>query len=266
MFALVKSTREDRRQIGSLESLTERLAGQVHGLRSVFGKSTDSKLAKRLSEAGLRNANAVDLFLLVRVLFISCGAVLGKYLLSTSTLWMFAGGGVGFIASDFWLARRQHRRRARLSRAIPDMVDLLVICVGAGLGIDQALLRVTEELGLSHYDLSLELGRVLLERSAGASRGDAWHSLAERLNLEEMNAFVSMIAETERFGSPILTALSDFSDELRTKRRQRAEEAAAQSKAKIIFPLVLCIFPCIFIVLLAPALMTFFSSFGSVSR
>ena len=95
---------------------------------------------------------------------------------------------------------------------------------------------------------------------------DAWRALAKRAHLEEIDAFVSMLVETDRFGSPIITALSQFSDELRTERRQQAEEAAAKTKVKIIFPLVLCIFPCIFIVLLVPAMLGFFHSFSSMGR
>ena len=154
--------------------------------------------------------------------------------------------------SDLWLASQQRRRRNRIRRSVPDMIDLIVICVGAGLGLDQALLRVSEDLSLSHPEITEELERVMLERRAGASRVDAWRALAERTRIEDLAAFVSMLSETDRFGSPIMKALSDFSEELRTKRRQHAEEAAA--KTKVIFPLVICISPCIFIVLLVPAI------------
>jgi tight adherence protein C len=266
MFVLVKSAREDKRQIGVLERLANLLAGQTRQLRSTLGARTNQKLLKRFAEAGLRSPHVTDLFLCGRGLGMLCGAVLGSLCSWSPFFWTFAGGFIGFIAPDFWLGAQQRGRRNRIRRSIPDMVDLLVICVGAGLGLDQALLRVTEELKLSHPDLSEELERVLLERGVGASRIDAWRAMADRIGTEEITAFVSMLAETDRFGSPIIAALSQFSDELRRKRRQHAEEAAAKTKVKIIFPLVLCIFPCIFLVLLVPAMLGFFHSFSNMGH
>lgn len=266
MFALVKSSREDKRRIGLLERLTNLLAGRTRRGRSGSGKGANEKMLKRFAEAGLRQPYIANLFLCSQGLGLICGAVLGSFVASSPLFWMFAGAAVGFMAPDFWLGSQQQRRLHRIRRSIPDMVDLLVICVGAGLGLDQALLRVTGEIKLSHPDLSGELERVLLERSAGASRVDAWRALAKRTRIEELTAFVSMLAETDRFGSPITAALSQFSDDLRNKRRQQAEEAAAKTKVKIIFPLVLCIFPCIFLVLLVPAMLGFFHSFSTMGR
>lgn len=266
MFTLVTSTREDKRRISILEHLTNLLVSRTRQLRTSLGKGTNEKMLRRFAEAGLRSPYIADMFLWIRGLGTICGAVLGSYVFPSRLFWILAGALMGFMAPDFWLGAQQRRRRSRLRRSIPDMVDLLVICVGAGLGLDQALLRVTQELKLSHPDLEEELGRVLLECGAGGSRIDAWRALAKRIDLEEVTAFVSMLAETDRFGSPITSAMSQFSDELRTKRRQRAEEAAARTKVKIIFPLVLCIFPCIFIVLLVPAVLGFFHGFNTMGR
>ena len=207
-----------------------------------------------------------DMFLLAQIFLLLLGGLLGSFIPSESFFCVLAGAAVGFMAPDVWLTSKQKRRKDRIRRSLPDMVDLLVICVSAGLGLDQALIRVAEELRLSHPDIAEELERVMLERRAGASRIDAWRALAERINLKEFAAFVSMLSETDRFGSPITKALSDFSDELRTKRRQKAEEAAAKTKVKIIFPLVICIFPCIFIVLLVPAILGFLHNFSSLGR
>lgn len=266
MFALVQSTRLDKRRIGLLERLTTLLAGQSRQLRTTVGKGTNVKMMKRFAEAGLRGAQTADLFLWSQGMCMIMGAILGSFLSLAPFFGVVVGGFTGFMAPDFWLGLQQRRRRDRLRRGVPDLVDLLGICVGAGLGLDQAMLRVTEELKLSHPDLGEELERVLLERGAGASRIDAWRALADRTQLEELSGFVSMLAETDRFGSPIVTALSQFSDELRIKRRQHAEEAAAKTKVKIIFPLVLCIFPCIFLVLLVPAVLGFFHSFSNMGR
>ena len=266
MFTLVKSMREDKRRISTLERLTNLLALQTGHVRLGLGTSTNANMLKRFAEAGLRAPHTADLFLWIQILVAICGCILGSCISSAPYLWAVIGCVTGFLVPDFWLGQRQRQRRDRLRRGIPDMVDLLVICVGAGLGMDQALVRVTAEVKLSHPDLSEELERVLLERGVGASRTDAWHAMAKRVHLEEMDAFVSMLAETDRFGSPIAAALGRYSDDLRSKRRQRAEEAAAKTKVKIIFPLVLCIFPCIFLVLLVPAMLGFFHSFSSMGR
>ena len=267
MFALVKSNREDKRRIGLSERITNLLANQSRRVRTLFGReSNNEKMLKRFAEAGLRGPHLIDFFFFGQGLGLLSGAVLGSLCQADPIFWVLAGGTAGFMAPDLWLASQQKRRRARIRRSIPDTVDLLVVCVSAGLGLDQALLRVSEELRLSHPEIGEELERVMLERRAGASRIDAWRAFAQRTRIEELSAFVSMLSETDRFGSPITKALSDFSEELRTKRRQHAEEAAAKTKVKIIFPLVICIFPCIFIVLLVPAILGFMHSFSSIGH
>jgi tight adherence protein C len=127
--------------------------------------------------------------------------------------------------------------------------------VEAGLGLDQAMLRVGQELIISHPDIHQEFIQVNREQLAGKPRLEAWKSAAERTQIPEFSLFVSMLTQADRFGTPIVRALSRFGDEIRMKRRQRAEEMAAKTKIKILFPLVLFIFPCIFIVLLAPAIL-----------
>ena len=266
MFALVQSSREDKRRIRTIERLTNLLAGRTREVRTRLGKGTNEKMLKRFAEAGLGGSHVADIFFVVQGLCLIIGAVLGSLLASDLVFWMLAGGTVGYMAPDIWLGSRQRRRRHRIRRSIPDMVDLLVICVGAGLGLDQALLRVSEELSLSHPEIAEEIAHVMLERRAGASRADAWAAFAQRVHIEELTNFVSMLSETDRFGSPITKALSDFSEELRTKRRQLAEEAAAKTKVKIIFPLVICIFPCIFIVLLVPAFLGFIHNFSVIGH
>jgi tight adherence protein C len=266
MFALVKSSREDKRRIGVGERIADSLSRLVATLGSRPGKRKNEKMQRRFTEAGLRGPYASDLFFLAQGACGILGGLLGSFAPSSSFFWMLMCGAVSFMLPDIWLTSKQKWRRDRIRRSIPDMVDLLVICVGAGLGLDQALQRVSEELSLSHPHITEELERVLLERSAGASRLEAWRALADRTRIEEVTAFVNMLSETDRFGSPITKALSDFSDELRGKRRQKAEEAAAKTKVKIIFPLVICIFPCIFLVLLVPAILAFMHSFSTMGH
>jgi tight adherence protein C len=136
--------------------------------------------------------------------------------------------------------------------------------VEAGLGLDQALLRVGQELIISHPDISQEFTQINFEQRAGKPRLEAWKTAADRTDIAEFSLFVTMLGQADRFGTPIIRALSRFSDEIRLKRRQRAEEKAAKTKIKILFPLVLFIFPCIFIVLLAPAVLNIVKNMQSL--
>jgi tight adherence protein C len=151
------------------------------------------------------------------------------------------------------LSRLIKKRREKIRLSVPDAVDLLVICVDAGLGLDQAMLRAGQELNVSHPEIYEELMQINREQRAGKLRLDAWEAMAKRSQLEEIDGFVNMLLQTERFGTPIAKALSNFADGIRQKRRQKAEELAAKTTVKIIFPLVLFIFPSMFIVLLGPA-------------
>lgn len=266
MFALVKSQRSDERVVGVWERMSSKLLAYAASGRRELGLKDNSKRTRRFAEAGWKARQTGDLFFSAQLLGFACGGALGSACGASHALLMCAGGGVGFVVPDLFLARAQKARRERIRHSVPDMVDLLAICVGAGLGLDQALLRVGEELRVSHPALTEELERLSLERQAGTPRVDAWRALAERTKLEELVAFTCMLTESDRFGTPILKALGEFSDEIRTKRKQSAEEAAAKTKVKIIFPLVLCIFPCIFIVLLVPALLSMGTSFGLFTR
>ena len=266
MFALVRSHRAEQQRGSFADRMTTLLVAQSRRLRGSVGLKQDAKLTRRFVEAGLRGSSIVDVFFGVQAMGLFCGGALGSMMSDNTIFWMLAGAAFGFMAPDVWLTSRQKSRRELIRRSIPDMVDLLVVCVGAGLGLDQALLRVGEELSISHPQITQELERVSLERQAGAPRLEAWKSLAERTRIEELSSFTNMLSETDRFGTPIVKALSEFSEEIRVKRRQRAEEAAAKTKIKIIFPLVLCIFPCIFIVLLAPALLSITKGFSTMGR
>ncbi len=266
MFALVKSHRPDERAVSRSERASAAFLAYAGTARRKLGITKNARRTRRFAEAGWRSAYITDLFFALQLLGLLGGGVLGSVCPGSPLFFTFAGAIAGFIAPDLVLARAQKARREHIRRSVPDMVDLLVVCVGAGLGLDQALLRVGEELRISHPALTEELERVSLERQAGSPRLDAWKALADRTKLDELVAFTSMLTETDRFGTPILKALIEFSEEVRLKRRQGAEEAAAKTKVKIIFPLVLCIFPCLFIVLLAPALLSMAKSFASMGR
>jgi tight adherence protein C len=218
--------------------------------------SENPALKAKLAMAGIRGTASSDIFFASQFLMPAAGAVAGS-LIGTNTISYVLGlGALGYMAPNMWLNYKTKGRRKRIRRSIPDALDLMVICVDAGLGLDQALLRIGVELGASYPDIQEEFLQVNREQRAGRPRLEAWQNLADRTEIEEFTAFVNMLAQTDRFGTPIIRALSRLSEDIRQKRRQRAEEAASKTKIKIIFPLVLCIFPCIFIVLLAPAILS----------
>ncbi len=162
----------------------------------------------------------------------------------------------GYLLPEMWLIWRVRARQHRLRRALPDGLDLLVICVEAGLGIDQALLKVSQDLRIAHREFSDELQLVNLEMRIGKSRIEALRELARRTGLEDIKSLVAMLIQTERFGTSVAQSLRVFSDELRTKRRQRAEEMSAKTTVKIVPPLVFFIFPALMVVILGPAIIT----------
>jgi tight adherence protein C len=266
MLEVVTSNRADRRTISGKEMLQDGILKVGRDLRARLGLAENAQLKKRLLEAGYRDKSTVDTFFAAQLACPILGGLAGSFVQDNTAFWAFALAVVGYMAPDFWLTKKTSQRRHRIRRSIPDCLDLLVICVDAGLGLDQALVRVGAELSVSHPELNGELNQVNLEQRAGKPRLEAWQGLAERTQIEEFKAFVSMLVQTDKFGTPILKALTQFSEEIRMKRRQHAEEAASKTKIKIIFPLVLCIFPCVFIVLLAPAILSIMSGFKSMGH
>jgi tight adherence protein C len=256
IIEIARTTRVDQRTIGGKEVIQEKLLGVAGELRIRLGLAENPRLKARMAVAGMHKSTSVDIFFASQFVVPLVGAVLGSLIGSNTMFWVFTFGVLGYLAPDMWLNWKTGKRRNRIRRSLPDALDLMVICVDAGLGMDQALLRVGSELSISHPDINEEFTQVSLEQRAGRPRLEAWKNLADRTQIEEFTAFVNMLTQTDRFGTPIIRALSRFSEDIRLKRRQHAEEAAAKTKIKIIFPLVLCIFPCIFIVLLAPALLS----------
>jgi tight adherence protein C len=221
-----------------------------------FGLAADERVRQQLLSAGIRTSRGMNAYSASRVLGPLLGLVCGSLIHTNTIFWALSLAAVFYLIPDMWLKMKIKNRNERIRKSLPDALDLLVICVEAGLGLDQAMLRVGQELNISHPDIHYEFMQVNLEQLAGKPRLEAWKSAAERTQIPEFTLFVSMLTQADRFGTPIVRALSRFGDEIRLKRRQRAEEMAAKSKIKILFPLVLFIFPCIFIVLLAPAMLS----------
>lgn len=255
---------------GSKDSRRDRvghiLAQQIHQIRVRIGMSETATLRDRITQAGYRGDLAADIYIAARVLGPILGLVAGSAIESNRGFWMISFPALAYLLPDMLLQHLVRRRREEIRLSLPDAVDLLVICVEAGLGLDQALLRVGQELDVSHPAITAELLQINREQRAGKLRVDAWMDMQKRVDLPDLNGFVNMLIQTERFGTPIAKALSQFADGLRLKRRQTAEEKAAKTTVKIIFPLVLFIFPSLFIVLLGPAALTISRGIGSLGH
>jgi tight adherence protein C len=218
-----------------------------------------SKLRLRLVRAGFRREEALSIFIAIRVAvaFLAFGALVTPIFGRPNFVFALAALGLGYVLPGMVLARLARRRQHRLRLSLPDALDLLVISVEAGLGLDQALQRVGEELAFAHPELSGELRLVNLELRAGKARIEALKNLAERTGVDDISALVAMLVQTDRFGTSVAQSLRVHSDTSRTKRRQRAEEAAAKTGVKMVFPLVACIFPAIWVVTIGPAAIKF---------
>ena len=257
----VRSDRPDKRTIRTKEMAREQLLALARGFRARLGLSQDEKLRQRFVTAGIKGTSKLDVYFTARFLGPIAGVIGGSFIKGNTMFWCLCLAAAGYLLPDIWLTQAVRRRKKRIQKGIPDAIDLLVICVEAGLGLDQAMLRVGQELAVSYPELNEEFNQINLEQRAGKPRLEAWQGLADRTKLPEFIALVAMLTQTDRFGTPIVRALSRYAEEIRSARRQRAEEAAAKTKIHILFPLVLFIFPCIFIVLLGPAVLSLSQGF-----
>ncbi len=216
-------------------------------------------LRLRLVQAGYRREEAITIFFGIRVTF-----AIVLFLFFSSSIIMrpnmtvaLAGLGLGYVLPGMVLARMAKRRAHRIQLALADALDLLVVSVEAGLGLDQAMSRVGSELAFAYHELSDELRLINLELRAGKPRSEALRNLADRTGVDDLSSLVTMLIQTDKFGTSVAQSLRVYSETLRTKRRQRAEEAAAKTGVKMVFPLVFCIFPAVWIVTIGPAVIRF---------
>ncbi len=255
----VIGTRPEKASLtGKLQNAGSSIGVVVESLEKVIPKSLSeiSVVQQRLIRAGLRNDSAVKFFYGSKVVVIValCAIVTFTGLAANSPLIFYVAAiGLGYLAPDFWLGRKIKSRQSRIRLTLPDLLDLLVICVEAGLGIDQATARAALELAPTHPVIADELDIVVLEQRAGRPRSEAWRHMAERTDVEVVRNLVSMLVQSEQFGTSIAKTLRTHSETLRTQRIQTVEEMAAKTTVKLIFPLVLFIFPCLFLVTLGPA-------------
>jgi tight adherence protein C len=262
--ALLRRKRQER---------SERLQEILRNLGSRFETKGTAAGAQRelLVHAGYTSPNALAVYLGARIVLAVGLALLVLLLLrvaGTSALaGLFAavwGAALGWVLPAFYVGGRARSRQREMVKALPDALDLLVVCVEAGLGLNQALVRVAEEIGAVSPVLGEQLTLTNLEIRAGTPREEALRNLGERTGVEDVRSFVTMLIQTDRFGTAIADALRVHADVLRTKRRQRAEEAAAKTAIKMLFPLVFFIFPALFVVILGPAVIQIIETLGSL--
>ena len=226
------------------------------------------KLQQKLVAAGFRSGEALAVFFGIRL---GC-AVLAFVVMSTPILvrpnltTALTACALGYLLPSMALGRLAKRRQHRIRLGLPDALDLLVVSVEAGLGLDQAIQRVADELGFAHPDLCDELRLINLELRAGKNRSEALHNLAERTGVDDVTSLVAMLVQTDKFGTSVAQSLRVHSETLRTKRRQRAEEAAAKTGVKMVFPLVFCIFPAIWVVTIGPAAIKIVQVLGPIQQ
>jgi len=173
--------------------------------------------------------------------------------------------GLGFMLPDIWLYLTAKSRGEKITHGLPDCLDLMVVSVEAGLGLDAALIRVSQEMGKVHAEMAEEFMLVNMEIQMGLTRADALQNLALRTGVSELKSLSAILIQAEKFGTSIATALRSHAESLRTKRRQQAEERAAKTAVKLTLPLILFIFPTIFVVLAGPAVLKLFQVLGNGS-
>lgn len=262
---------KQRSILATIQQTGSSLSGVVEHFENVLPKSKEevSVSLQRLTRAGYRDESSVKVLygakvLTPLILCILCGATglahyIGAFFAYVTAL------ALGFLAPDFWLSRQIKKRQKKIARGLPDALDLMVICIEAGLSMDQATARTSEELAKAQPELCDELGVVVLEQRAGRPRAEAWKNLAERTGVESLSSMVSMLIQSEQLGTSVARTMRVQADTLRTQRVQQIEEQAAKTSVKMVFPLVFFIFPALFLVVLGPAILVMIDSFAAIT-
>ena len=248
------------------------LKGVVGGLAPGKNRKEEPKTKKLLTYAGYRKENALRIYrggkiflaMVLFALYIPLGLWLNQPAAAILLLGVLAAIA-GYLVPDYWLNHAARSRQREIVRHLPDALDLMVVCVEAGLGLDAALARVAGEMRLTSSALSSEFLLVTQETKAGKPRSEALHDLTMLTGVEDLSSLVAMLVQTDKLGTSVAQALRVHADSVRTRRRQRAEEAAAKTTVKLVFPLVLCVFPALLVVVLGPALVSIIRAIGQIA-
>ncbi|MDQ3256298.1 MAG: type II secretion system F family protein [Acidobacteriota bacterium] len=253
----------------SIGSLVERVAAPISRLVPASAPEVN-KLHKQLMQAGYRSPDAPMIFRAIQIVgFVALPSVVVMMCfflqrpLSSFLIWSFLAAASGFYLPRYVLHRQMKNRQQRITWGLADALDLLVVTVEAGLGLNAALVRVGEELKNVHPDIHEEFEMVNLEIRVGRSREESLRNLAERMGVDDLRSFVAIMIQADRFGSSIGRAVRVFADSLRTKRRQRAQQASQKAALKLLFPLTIFLFPTIIMVILGPAFLNLIDAFSN---
>ena len=218
------------------------------------------RLRRQLGAAGYYELSTAVYFSAVKVIAPVVAAALAIVLLGVSGGWMIAaiGAVLGYVLPDLWLKRKTRAREKAIENGLPDALDLIIVCIEAGSSLDQAIVKASDELEITHKALAGELRMITTEIRAGKSRLDAFTNFAQRTRVADVRSLVTMLTQTDRFGTSVSQALRIHAETSRTKRRQRAEERAAKIGVKLVFPLVLCIFPSVYVVCIGSAVIAIY--------
>jgi len=242
--------------------IAEKIAAPFNKLLPVSA-SEARKLQKQLMQAGYRSPDAPMVFRAIHLgamlgfpAMVAVGCAMLAKPITSATLFILGAFVIGFFLPRYFLGRTIRARQLRVRWGLADALDLMVVCIEAGLGLNAAMLRVSDELKDVHRDVAEEFELANLEIRVGRERDEALRNLAERTGVDDLRSLVAMLIQTDRFGTSIAKAVRAFSDSLRTKRRQRAEQAAQKAAVKLLFPLACFLFPTLFIAILGPAALT----------
>ena len=262
---------KQRSLIETIQQTGSSLGGMVEHFEQVLPKSQAevSVAQQRLVRAGYREEQAIKILygakVLLPLLLLAIAFLTGLMAKNVFMTIAFAAGG-GFLIPDFWLGHLISKRQKAIHRGLPDVLDMLVICVEAGLSLDQATARTAEELFKAQPEIADELNVVVLEQRAGRPRADAWKRMADRTGVDSVRNLVSMLVQSEQLGTSVAKTMRVHGDTLRTQRVQQVEEEAAKTSVKLVFPLVFFIFPSLFVVLLGPAVLIMIDSYHQLVK
>jgi tight adherence protein C len=244
------------------DSLVETPDPALRRLSVVLPKSPKEmgRLRRQLAAAGYYDLTTAIYFSAVKFAAPLVTAGLAILLFGVSDGWMMAaiGAALGYLLPQFWLGRKARARAKAIENGLPDALDLIVVCIEAGSSLDQAIVKASDELEITHPPLAQEMRLITTEIRAGKPRLEAFTNFAQRTRVPDVRSLVTMLTQTDRFGTSVSQALRIHADTARTKRRQRAEERAAKIGVKLVFPLVLCIFPAVYVVCIGSAVIAIY--------
>lgn len=255
--------------------IVEQVAKRIDKFTPTPSPRNVRRLRRRLIQAGFYDDNAVTIFRVIRLISVIVFPFLSIVVTTAFLGWPIDMTVIGLalisvfygmFLPSFFLSRMISNRQGRITHALPDALDLMVVCVEAGLGLNAALQRVGREMEIVEADLSEELAITNREIRAGKPRDEALRNLGDRTGVSDVKSLVAMLVQTDRFGTSIADSLRVFADSMRTKRRQRAEELVAKAAIKLIFPLLLFIFPALLIVLMGPAIIKLSDLFNAMGQ